>query len=156
MLLELAMCDLEGPLTRWEGRETGTLHAAHCTGHWALSKVVLGWGRALERGRSAAQRWKERSTVDVDVVGRRLEGLWAVLVRTAIAGQERLGLLGWGTADRTLPAGIGTIQYARVSGGALARVLEQLQAGGRTGDSRAAGAGLGLAAGRVRACAVVK
>ena len=81
------MCDLEGPLTRWEGRETGTLHAA-------LGTFVLGWGQALERGRSAAQRWKERSTVDVDVVGRRLGGLWAVLVRTAIAGQERLGWVG--------------------------------------------------------------
>ena len=134
------MCDLEGPLTRWEGRETGTLHAAHCTGHWALSKVVLGWGRALERGRSAAQRWKELSTVDVDVVGRRLEGLWAVLVRTAIAGQERLGWLGWGTADRTLPAGIGTIQYARV----WRRPRTEATASGRaaTRGQRTVGAGL--------------
>lgn len=95
MLLEAGRVRLEGPLTRWEweDRETGTLHTAHCTLHTDCTLCVgVGWGPAREGGRSAAQRWKELSTVDVDVVGRRLGGLWAVLVRTAIAGQgQQLG-----------------------------------------------------------------
>lgn len=107
------------------------MRQARCTLHAALGTFVLGWGRALERGRSAAQRWKERSTVDVDVVGRRLGGLWAVLVRTAIAGQERLGWVGNSGPHAADWDSGNPIRQGLAAHSHWCWQLEQLQAGGR-------------------------
>lgn len=118
------------------------MRQARCTLHAALGTFVLGWGRALERGRSAAQRWKERSTVDVDVVGRRLGGLWAVLVRTAIAGQERLGWVGNSGPHAADWDSGNPIRQGLAAHSHWCWQLEQLQAGGRaTREQRALGLG---------------